>query len=471
MKILLINPGRDRVTKQLDTRASAPPLGLLYVASSLEKNNHEIKLIDQGGSFISDEELIKTASSFNPDLVCFSVMGAQSISAARITDKLKEILPNARFVFGGINPTFSSERIMGKYNKVDFCLQGEGEESILELCKAIKTNGFKNVHGLVYRADNKIHLGKPRRLIENLDSLSFPDRNLVKDIEYGSVSGLKMKKFTSIISSRGCPHRCTYCICNALVNSKWRARGVKNVVDELEIIQNQGYKNFIFFDDCLTLNEKRTVELAREIRNRKIDMDWLFEGRVDMAKKDVLREMVKAGAKVAYFGAESANQRILDCYNKTINPEQTKLAVRNARKAGMDFIIASFILGCPTETKEEVENTIKFMCNLDVDFVQVTNLYAYPGTFLWDEMVKKGQVDADKYWETGIDVGSVHPESLPSSYLTGKVEEAYKRVLGNRVFKIRHALRLAKSRFRQKVFFSNVGYFTKNLANNLLVKS
>ncbi|MBW3003479.1 B12-binding domain-containing radical SAM protein [Candidatus Woesearchaeota archaeon] len=469
MKVLLINAGGKAFIENLDAREAAPPLGLLYVASSIIQAGHETRFIDQAGSKISDEKIVRFASAFNPDLIGFAVIAAQSINAGRLSRKLKQVLPNSKIVWGGVNPTFNDLRIFNKYSDVDFCLKGEGEESILELLKAIKTKKYNTVHGLSYRINNKIKQSLPRKLIENIDKLPFPDRRLVKNIEYGSISGFKLKKFTSFLSSRGCPFTCKYCCCTALVNRHWRPRSVNNVLDELEFIQNQGYKNLVFFDDGLNIDTKRAIEIAKGIRKRRIHLNWFFEGRVDSARKEMLREFVKAGAKGAYFGAESANQRILDLYDKRISPGQTVKAVNNARKAGLDLVVASFILGCPTETRKEVENTIRFITQLDIDFAQVSRLIAYPGTAIWNDMVAKGYIDPDKHWEFGAYVGNVHPDSLPDEYLKAKVEEAYSRLLKNPKFVRKHVWRLLKSRFKITTLIQNIGRFKdKNKIKDLI---
>ncbi|MFA5406605.1 MAG: radical SAM protein, partial [Candidatus Nanoarchaeia archaeon] len=193
-------------------------------------------------------------------------------------------------------------------------------------------------------------------------------------------------------------------------------------------------------------------------------------GRVDNAKEDVLKQMARAGAKVCYFGAESANQHVLDYYKKGITPQQTIEAVNKARRAGIDFLVASFILGAPNETASDIERTIKFMTKLDVDFVQVTNLIAYPGTELWDDFVTKGYLDPNKYWEAGVGAGEVYPGALSHEYVISQVKDAYARFVGNYKLKARHVWRLFKSGFRRDVLRQNLKYFDKDLVKRLIGK-
>lgn len=463
MKVMLINPRRDEFCGNLNARAAAPPLGLLYIASNLIKNGYEVSLIDQIAEGISDEELLSRVKKFSPDLVGFSTMTNQGKYAALIAEKIKKINEKIKILFGGIHATFNPVRILKKYPFVDFVIRGEGEFSIIELLKAIKNKmKLKDVSGLVYKIKNTIKFGKERKLIKNLDSLPFPARELVKNNKYGEISGLKIDNFSTILSSRGCPYECTFCCCSAFVGRCWRTRDVGKVVDELELMVSQGYKNILFFDDSFTLSDKRVLKICREIRKRKLKFNWMFEGRVNNANYEVFKEMVKAGCKVAYFGAESGNQRILNIYKKNITPHLTKLAVKKARKAGIDFIVASFILGAPTETLDEIENTIKFANSLDVDFIQVTSLIAYPGTQIWNELVRNKYIDPEKYWEEGVEVCKVYPNSVSLQTIRQKVKEAYARFINRKSMLFKHILRLLKSKFRLSIFLTNLNYFLKD---------
>jgi radical SAM superfamily enzyme YgiQ (UPF0313 family) len=123
--------------------------------------------------------------------------------------------------------------------------------------------------------------------------------------------------------------------------------------------------------------------------------------------------MVKGGCRLLYFGVESANQRILNYFNKGITPNQTRKAVSSARKAGMDIIVGSFIVGAPDETREEIQNTLRFAHELDIDIPQLNILNAFPGTDSWNDLVAKGYIDEEKYWEKGVYVTQISPHAVP----------------------------------------------------------
>jgi radical SAM superfamily enzyme YgiQ (UPF0313 family) len=162
------------------------------------------------------------------------------------------------------------------------------------------------------------------------------------------------------------------------------------------------------------MNPKRVKKICKGIREEKMDIEWICEGRVDNCSYDMLRDMVKSGCKVLYFGIENANQRILDYYNKRITPKQSEKAVKKARKAGFDVIIGSFILGAPDETREEMINTIEFSRRIPIDLPQFNILGAHPGNDIWSEFVSRGYIDPEEHWESGVAVCDVYPEAQVS---------------------------------------------------------
>jgi len=217
---------------------------------------------------------------------------------------------------------------------------------------------------------------------------------------------------------------------------------------ELEYLQSEGYEQFLFVDDNFTLNQKRIVKLCRMIRKEGMDIEWFCDSRVDNCKYEVFREMVKAGCRILYFGVESANQRILDYYKKGITPDESRSALRKARKAGVDIIVGSFIVGAPDETRKEVENTLKFVLELDIDVPQLNILGAFTGTDLWNDLVTKGFIDEDKLWETGAYVSQVSPYAVPFEELRSMVYGYFKGFVLRPRLILTEAFRTAKSPFR-----------------------
>ena len=462
MKIAFISPAafRENLNERTEPVCSWPPLGMLYLATLLQKDGYEASLLDQAAKGYSIGETVKWAIKENPDVVGFSTLASSGRTAALTAKEIKKEIPDAKIVFGNYYATFNAEHVMQKYPWVDIIVQSEGEVTTLELAKSLK-NGerLKNILGLTFREKDKIISTPERPLVRDVDALPFPDRDLL-DVNYHSeVAGaiVSPEKFTTVLSSRGCPFRCRFCGCQRFARGVWRARSAKNTVEELRLISSMRYKQFLFVDDSFTVRPKRVIEICREMRKEKIDMDWTCEGRVDSCSSEMMREMVKAGCKIIYFGIESANQRILDYYRKRITPRQSEKAVKTARKAGMNAIVASFIVGAPTETREEIENTLTFARKIPIDFPQFNILGVFPGMDIWDELKEKGMLKEEEYWETGAWASEMSSDCLPPEEIRWLIEKHFNAFLVRPRYLIAEAFRTVKSPFRLKIIAHNLG--------------
>jgi len=212
----------------------------------------------------------------------------------------------------------------------------------------------------------------------------------------------------------------------------------------------------MFVDDNFTLNPKRVIKLCQRMRKEKIDIEWICEGRVDRCSYEMMREIVKAGCRMLYLGIESANQRVLDYYKKQITPEQTITAVKNARRAGVEVIVGSFIVGAPNETREEIKNTLNFPQKIDIDIPQFNILGAFPGMDIWDELKISGVLNEGECWETGVSVPQISPDALAYEEIKRMVHEHYQNFLLRPKYILTEAMRTMKSSYRIYVVISNL---------------
>jgi len=447
---------------------SWPPLGILYIATMLEKEGFEVSLLDQAAKGLSIHETVEWIEKEDPDVVGFSTLASSGRTAAITASEVKKKNPEVNIVFGNYYATFNTERIMQKYPWVDIIARGEGEVTTLELAECLKNEGkLKSILGITFREKGEVISTPDRPLIKDVDALPFPDRKFF-DVEYHSeIAGAVTapKKFTTVLSSRGCPFRCRFCGCQRFARGIWRARSAKNTVEELSLLANMGYKQFLFVDDSFTINPKRVIEICRLVRKEKIDMDWICEGRVDYCSYDTMREMVKAGCKIIYFGIESANQRILDYYNKRITPQQSERAVKTTRKAGMDAIMGSFIVGAPTETREEIENTLTFARKIPIDFPQFNILGVFPGMDIWEEFKAKGVLKEEECWETGAWASEMSPDTLPPEEIKQLIEKHFNAFITRPKYVISEAVRTLKSPYRINIIAHNVNRFSSIKGN------
>ncbi len=411
----------------------------------------EVSILDEAAKSFSTRQTVNWVKKENPDILGFSVLNSSMEEAVKIAGQAKMENPNLTIVFGNYHATFNDERILNKYPFVDIIVRGEGEYTCLELGNCLKKDGeLRKVAGITFRKNGNVVSSPDRPLIKDVDSLSFPDRSLI-DAQYSStIYGVKVatKKFSTIVSSRGCPFQCTFCGCRKFARGIWRPRSVDNIFAELEFLLSEGYEQFLFVDDNFTLNQKRVAEFCQKVKKEGIDIEWFCDSRVDNCKYDVFRQMVKAGCKILYFGMESANQRILNYYKKGITPNDSRSAVEKARKAGIDVIVGSFILGAPDETRREIQNTLKFAHELNIDVPQLNILGAFTGTDLWRDLVTKGFINEDQLWETGAYVPRVSPHSVPFEEIRDMIYDYFRAFYLRPKLLLTEILRTMKSSYR-----------------------
>jgi radical SAM superfamily enzyme YgiQ (UPF0313 family) len=395
----------------------------------------------------------------DPDIIGFSVLLSTAKEAPKIAERVKTENPNITVVFGSHHATFNAERILKKYPFVDIVVRGEGEHTSLEISRCLeKQRELDKVEGVTFRKNGRIVSNPDRPLNKDVDALPFPDRDLA-GVQYKStVFGVKInsRKFTTILSSRGCPFNCSFCGIRKFTRRAWRPRSVENVMAELEYLQSEGYEQFLFADDNFTLNAKRVLKLCRSIKKEGMGIEWFCDSRVDHVSYDMFRDMVNAGARCLFFGIESANQRILDYYRKGITPEQSEKAVRKARKAGIDIIVGSFIVGAPDETQREIINTLQFANKLDIDVPDVNILGAQTGTDIWNDLVAKGLLNENEQWEDEICIPRDVPTPVPYEEVRSLIFEYFRAFYLNPRQLLTELLRTSKSSFRIAAALKNL---------------
>jgi len=231
---------------------------------------------------------------------------------------------------------------------------------------------------------------------------------------------------------------------------------VDNIMEELHLLSSQGYKQFLFVDDNFTLNPKRVIKLCQRLKKEKVDIEFFAEGRVDNCPQDMLDEMVRANCRMIYFGIENATQKVLDYYDKGTTPKQAEDASKKARKAGIDVIVASFILGAPNETRKEIWDTLKFAQKIRVDIPQFNILATFPGTDIWVELKMQGVLDEEKHWETGVLVPEVSPDAVPCEEIEQMIHDAYQQFFVRPDYIVKQLIKIGASSYRLNVLFNNL---------------
>ncbi|MBI0583470.1 MAG: radical SAM protein [Methanomassiliicoccus sp.] len=420
MKVLLATP-------PWKTTEMWPPLGLLYLAGSIKKERgDEVVVVDAFCHNLTIEQLVDRVVTERPNVMGMNCSTHTFNATMATLERVRERLPGTTIVLGGYHATFAAREILKEYRFIDHIIKGEAERALPRLLDHIEAGTEPaDVEGISFRRGEEV-VERPLAVIEDLDALDFPDRSLLGDLKYGYYFQgvpLTFGKFTTISTSRGCPFACTYCSCAAFSERRWRPRSAVNVVDELEMLYRQGYRECVLVDDNFTQKASRVEEMCRLIRERGIRMRLYCEGRAGHAELPLLKEMKSAGFNVIYFGAESASPQVLEYYNKRQTPERTAEAVSNAKAAGM-LVITSYILGAPVESKEEMRSTIGFAQSLRPHGVQYNILDFLIGTPLWDDMKDKGMV-GDEDWKTNHRVYEYFPEHASREELESLVNDGY----------------------------------------------
>lgn len=395
MKVLLTSPPGQ-------TTERWPPLGLLYLASSIKQHRgDEVVVLDAFCMNLSPEQLAERIVRERPDLVGLSTSTHTFLESIRALEEVSRALPETIIAMGGYHATFAAEQILKEYPFVDYIFKGEAERSLVELLDRVeKGREPADFEGISYMA-GKEYVSRESALIENLDELPFPDRDMLGGIDYGYVfQGIPLTfgKFTTINTSRGCPYSCSYCSCATFSRHKLRYRSPENVIEEVQLLYDKGYRDVVIVDDNFTQKKDRVERICELINERHIKMRFYCEGRVNNASPEMFRKMKKAGFEVIFFGAESASRRVLEYYHKKLDPEQTMAAVRNAKKANL-LVITSFIIGAPVERQEDMRETVDLIRKLRPHGVEINVLDILIGTQLWDDISNMGKIGAQD-WQT-----------------------------------------------------------------------
>jgi radical SAM superfamily enzyme YgiQ (UPF0313 family) len=364
MKTLMINPPYPF------TEVPLIPLGLSYIAGSLEYNGHEVQILDLLVSRYSKEKIARKIEEYQPDIVGMTSVTLNYPIASEILKHCKDMDEEITTVIGGPHVTFSAVETLTEAPWIDIVARGEGETTMLDIAEGKRPD---DIQGIGFRTNGAVTLTEERPLIENLDELPPPARHLFPLSRYRALDS-----HYSLVTGRGCPFSCIFCVGSKMGGRRVRYRDPKLVVDEVEEGLSRGFTNVNFENDHLTLNHAHLYAVCDEIARRGLKFNWHAFSRVDNVNPKMMRRMREAGCCHVLYGVESGNQHILDRIKKKITLQKVREAVAMARDAGMS-VQASFILGLPGETRETMMRTLEFAQQLDT-FYGLHVLAPFPGT-------------------------------------------------------------------------------------------
>jgi len=371
MRVLLINPFYPI------SETPSPPLGLACLAGALRAAGIGVELLDFVVTPYSPSRLEAAIVGFQPQVVGVTSVTMNFFDALRVVEAVKELDGRIVTVLGGPHVTFCGPQTLTQYPAVDVVVRGEGEDTIVDLVRAIgQGKPLQRVRGIVMRSGGAIRITSERPFIEDLDRLPPPARDLIPLGRYRTL-GLPI----SMTTSRGCPFRCIFCVGRKMVGAAIRYRRPRAVVDELAYLNSLDFHQINLADDLFTANRRHCLAVCDEILRRDLVVSWTSFARVDTVSKELLGRMKAAGCHTVSFGIESGSPDMLKRIKKGITLDQVLAAARCCSEVGITAQ-ASFILGLPGETPQSLQQTLAFGQRLKEMGVQhgFHLLAPFPGT-------------------------------------------------------------------------------------------
>jgi anaerobic magnesium-protoporphyrin IX monomethyl ester cyclase len=449
LRIALINP---MFRLPIDTRTS-PHMGLAYLGAVSERRGDEVRVYDAD---VEDQPLADFLHEFKPHLVGITANTPQVKQAWRTAEAVKKEL-DIPIVFGGPHVSVNSENLdfesLGQ-PPVDMVVRGEGEGPWVELCNFVESflrdqpdfttsalmdpqqDLFHDIKGLSYKTrDGQLFRNMDAPVIQDLDSLPWPAYHLFKMNRYTNLQpatdAVDGSRSFSIMTSRGCPYRCTFCS-QSIMPIKWRARSSENVIEEWRhLVREQGALEIGVLDDSANIRKQRLHELCDLIIADNLNhVPWIFVNgiRANLADIDLLTKMKRAGLKRTAFGVETGDPDMIQRIDKHIDHDTIRQAFKNAKIAGIETI-GFFIIGLPGDTRESMQRTIDFAIEVDPMIANFSMMTPYPGTKVYEEVKAHGRFlmkDWDDYvffdQQARYEMGDLTAELVEEMY-----RKAYRR--------------------------------------------
>jgi anaerobic magnesium-protoporphyrin IX monomethyl ester cyclase len=394
--VLLINaPVRQGAADR--HAALSLPLGLAYIASTLQKHGYGVRITDFNVSGFNPERFRGMMERLDPCILGISAHTETYLSGLEIARLAKEVKPSVHVVMGGPHASVMHQDV-ARQRDVDFVVKGEGEYTMLELVGSLTRGSGRldSIRGLVYMQGDEIRINPDRAFIEDPDELPPPARHLlpVDLYAYGA----------NVLASRGgCPFACDFCAVNNIWQGRRRFRSPASVAEEVRtVLVDFGRRQINFSDDTFTLNREYTLALCDALRRIPVvaGWGWTCSTRVDLVDEELLRAMHDAGCSAVQFGAETGSQIVLDAIGKRITLEQVKTAVLTARSVGMD-VLCSFMFPHPDDTAETIRLQIAFMKELAGMGAKLSVAFTtpYPGTRYYEHADELGIKILAKSWD------------------------------------------------------------------------
>ena len=444
MKVFFLNiPFHERYSRESRSPGVAPsgtlyyPIYLALAAGVTRKGGHTIDFLDAPADRYDLEQTKKRIKDFGPDLIVSTTVTASVCHDVRVMDDLAEHT-GAMTMLVGTHATARPIETLQMAKRLDFVAVGEYDFTILAVADHFGSGKTREqlseVLGLAYRHNGEFHRNADRPMWEKMDeipwaSLIYKDFVKIENYSYGA----QLHPEITIVGGRGCPYQCTYCVFpQTITGQRYRARSVKDVVDEMEFIVKTWphNKEIMFEDDTMTLDKERMREISKEIPRRGLKVTWSGNARADFDDVELLKLMKQSGCRLFCVGFESSDPELLRNMKKggaTVNMQGR--FVEACKKAGI-LIHGCFLMGGVGETKQTMRNTLEVAKRFNPDTAQFFPMMVYPGTRAYEEAKKRGDLKSENYegWlkDSGYYMSQVNRADFTNEELTGFCDTALK---------------------------------------------
>jgi len=391
-----------------NTGGFLPPLGLASLAAFMIKKGYTVQIIEPVVMNMNLEDILNYIKSNQPKVIGLSILTSMYAKGVEFSKAIRKNFPHKIIIMGGHHVTLFNKNIFDNCPEIDVLVRGEGEQTLLELMNFFReenydrekilanTTELAKIKGILFKDKDKIIATENRELINNLNTLPYPARQLLPMSEYVPLPiEYKRLPVVHMMVSRGCPFNCTYCSTHAAFGYKVRVRSPKKVVQEIKhVIKKYGARQISFWDDVLTINKKWLTELCDLIIKDKLDVVWNCYGHINTIDEEMLKKMKSAGCFCIWYGIEAGDEKLLKLINKGTNLKKIKEIVTLTKKNGIE-VRGLFMIGLPGETPELAQKTINFAKELDVDYAQFSITTPHIGTQLYEDAKKYGKLKVD----------------------------------------------------------------------------
>jgi len=413
MKVLLVKPPQK-------TNEVQPPLGLGYLAGTI-KDFTEVQILDciKENYSIKDFKEFISKNNFNfIGLQCYTVDLDIVKQLVQIT---KKISPKTKIIIGGPQPSLDPINTF-KYLCADYGFCGEAEIGFPMLIKGEKP---EKIPGLIYK--NRVN---PNKLAENLDDYQigweFFDLKSYPLAPHGAFC--RQYPTAPLIITRGCPFQCTYCGAHLISGRKIRSHSVDFTIKQIEFLHKEGIKEIHIEDDNFTMKRDFVIDFCNKLIQKKLGVTFTFPNgiRLDTLDSEMIKLMKKAGLYSVSVGIESGSDKIRKLMNKNLDAKTIREKMDLLKKEGIE-VIGFFIVGYPGEIIEDIKETVKFACSLPLKRATFSAFKPFPGTLIYDELVKKGEIKELKWEDFSLDKIAWSPKGISIKKLKNLRRNAFLR--------------------------------------------